>query len=136
MEVLLPVVSRDSPAVVATGYPLNDQGSIAGRGNKRFSAHYPTASRPALGPTQPPIQCVSGVNRQESKTDHSPPFSAEEIMVELYFHSPIRLDGVVLNLLSTVTTLLAHFPYFDKIKVGLCDLHAVCVSVNPPPINF
>jgi hypothetical protein len=25
----------------------------------------------------------------------------------------------------------AYFPCFDKIKVGLCDLHAVCVSVYP-----
>jgi hypothetical protein len=26
----------------------------------------------------------------------------------------------------------ANFPYFEKIKVGLCDLHAVCVSMYPP----
>jgi hypothetical protein len=31
---------------------------------------------------------------------------------------------------------LVYFPYFEKMKVGLCDLNAVCVSVNPPPINF
>jgi hypothetical protein len=23
----------------------------------------------------------------------------------------------------------AYFSYFEKIKLGLCDLHAVCVSV-------
>jgi hypothetical protein len=27
---------------------------------------------------------------------------------------------------------LAYFPYFEKIKVGLCDHHAVYVSVYPP----
>jgi hypothetical protein len=27
----------------------------------------------------------------------------------------------------------AKFPYFEKIKVGLCHLHAVCESVKPPP---
>jgi hypothetical protein len=36
--------------------------------------------------------------------------------------------------------LLAHIPYVEKIKVGLCDLHAVCVSVNAPspprPLTF
>jgi hypothetical protein len=31
--------------------------------------------------------------------------------------------------------LLAYFPYLEKIKVGLCDLHAVYVSVYPL-INF
>jgi hypothetical protein len=32
---------------------------------------------------------------------------------------------------------LAYFPYFGKMKFGVYDLHAVCVSVNPPPpINF
>jgi hypothetical protein len=30
--------------------------------------------------------------------------------------------------------LLAYFPYFEKIKVGLCDRHAVCLCA--PPINF
>jgi hypothetical protein len=27
----------------------------------------------------------------------------------------------------------AYFPYFEKMKVGLCNHHAVCVSVYPPP---
>jgi hypothetical protein len=31
---------------------------------------------------------------------------------------------------------LAYFPYFEKMKVGLCDLHAVGVSVNPPLLTF
>jgi hypothetical protein len=33
---------------------------------------------------------------------------------------------------------LAYFPYFEKIKVGLYDLHAVCVSVCLciPPTHF
>jgi hypothetical protein len=30
---------------------------------------------------------------------------------------------------------LAYFPYFEEIRLGLCDLHAVCVSLYPP-INF
>jgi hypothetical protein len=33
-----------------------------------------------------------------------------------------------------LVTCTLYFPYFEKIKVGLCDLHAVCVS--PLPINF
>jgi hypothetical protein len=30
-----------------------------------------------------------------------------------------------------ITTFLAYFPYFEKVKVGLCDHHALCVP--PPP---
>jgi len=43
---------------------------------------FTTASRPALGPTQPPIQWVTGtlslgVKRPGREGDHSPPSSAE-----------------------------------------------------------
>jgi hypothetical protein len=60
---------------------------------------FSTSSRPALGPTQPPIQWVAWalslvVKRQGRKADHS----------------PICLYGVVLNWLSTGTTL--PFTYF------------------------
>jgi hypothetical protein len=53
-----------------------------------------TASRPALRPTQPPIQWVPAVLSMEIKrpgreADHSPPSSAEvKEWVELYLHSP------------------------------------------------
>jgi hypothetical protein len=53
-----------------------------------------TASRTALGPSQPPIQWVPGVLSLGVKwtgleADHSPPSSAEvKERVELYLHSP------------------------------------------------
>jgi hypothetical protein len=28
---------------------------------------------------------------------------------------------------------LAYFPYFKKMKIRLCDLHAVCLWIHPPP---
>jgi hypothetical protein len=39
---------------------------------------------------------------------------------------------------GTGRVFLAYFPYLKKIKVGLCDLHAVyaSVSVNPPILTF
>jgi hypothetical protein len=52
-----------------------------------------TASRPALGPTQPPTQQVTGalslgVKRPGCEGEHSPPSSAEvKECVELYLHS-------------------------------------------------
>jgi hypothetical protein len=51
---------------------------------------FSTASRPALGPTQRPIQWVPwalspGVNRSGREADHSPP--SRPRMVELHFHS-------------------------------------------------
>jgi hypothetical protein len=61
---------------------------------------FTTASRTALGPTQPPIRWVPGalslgVKRPGREADHSPPPSAEvKECVELYLHSPIRPHGV------------------------------------------
>jgi hypothetical protein len=39
------------------------------------------------------------------------------------------------SIISSCIPLLAYFPYFEKIKVSLCYLHAHGVS-PPPPINF
>jgi hypothetical protein len=64
---------------------------------------FTTASRMALGPTQPPIQWVPGalsleVKRPGHEADHSPPSSAEiKEWVELYLHSPIRPHDMVLS---------------------------------------
>jgi hypothetical protein len=55
---------------------------------------FTTASRTALGPTQPPIQWIPralslGIKRPGREADHSPPSSAEvKECVELYLHSP------------------------------------------------
>jgi hypothetical protein len=63
---------------------------------------FSTASRPALVPTQPPLQwvpvCIStGVKRQERKADRSPPSNAEVEKDEAISPSPVRLYGVMLN---------------------------------------
>jgi hypothetical protein len=60
------------------GRPRSRSSSTGGVRNFLFS----TSSRPALGPTQPPIQWVPqalspGVKRRGREADHSPPISAE-----------------------------------------------------------
>jgi hypothetical protein len=50
----------------------------------------PTATRQALGPTQPPIKLVPGVKLQGREADHSPPSSVE-----------VKNDEAILPLLHT-----------------------------------
>jgi hypothetical protein len=56
--------------------------------------HFTAVFRPALGPTQPPVQWIPGavslgVMRPGCEADHSPPSSAQgQECVELYLHSP------------------------------------------------
>jgi hypothetical protein len=66
--------------------------------------HFSMLSRTVLGPTQPPIQWVSGVKRLELEADHSPPTSAAVKEMCIYTPLPIRLHGVVLRELSTRKT--------------------------------
>jgi hypothetical protein len=74
--------SRDSSVGIALGYGLDDRGSRVRfrRGLGIFL--FTTASRTALGPTQPPIQGVPGalslgLKRPGREADHSPLSSAE-----------------------------------------------------------
>jgi hypothetical protein len=77
---------------LAMGWTIGVLGFDSRRGLGIF--FFTTASRPALGPPQPPIQWVSGtlslgVKQPGRDADHSLPSSAEvKEWVELYFHSP------------------------------------------------
>jgi hypothetical protein len=85
----------------ATGWTIGVLGCDSRRGLGIFL--FTTASRTALGRTQPPIQWIPGalslgVWRQGREGDRLPPSSAEaKEWVELYLYSPIRLHGVVLS---------------------------------------
>jgi hypothetical protein len=95
--------SQDSSVGIALRYGLDDRGSRvqfpAGLGIFLFTA----MSRPALMPTQPPIQWVPRslsleVKRPGREADHSPPSSAKFKNMSSYtFTPPIHLHGVVLT---------------------------------------
>jgi hypothetical protein len=112
-------IFRHSVVGIATSYWLDDRG-VGVRvpaGSRIFS----TSSRPVLGSTQPPIQWVPvdlspGVKRPGREADHSPRASAErgQENLDLYIHSHIRLHAVVLNYLSTGTTL--HLCYLPSVQ--------------------
>jgi hypothetical protein len=70
-------MSRDSSVGIALGYGLDDRGSGVDSRRVLGIFLFTTASRTALGPTQPPTQWVSGalslgVKRPEREADHSP----------------------------------------------------------------
>jgi len=52
------IVDRDSSVGIATGYGLDGRGI-----ESRWGKDFPNLSRRGLGPTQPPVQWLSGVSR-------------------------------------------------------------------------
>jgi hypothetical protein len=96
-------------------------------------------SRPALGPTQPPVQWVPGVLSQGVKArpgrdaDRSPPSSAEVVYeLELYLLSPQAPPWRVEGLLYLITFISFFFTTDDDQHggtnaFGLCPIK-VCKS--------
>jgi hypothetical protein len=88
MGAISPGATRSMKLILYTQYnvwlragPSGDRGSIPDRGERIFPLSF--LSRPALGPTQPPVQWVPVVPFPGGKApsmrdaDHSPPSSAE-----------------------------------------------------------
>jgi hypothetical protein len=90
MQIMKLTESQDSSVGIATGYGLD------GRGLEIFL--FDTMSRPALRPTQPPIQWVLGALSPGREADHSPPYNAKVKNAWSYTSTPpIRLHGAVLS---------------------------------------
>jgi hypothetical protein len=71
--------SPDSSVGIATGYRLGGRGSIPDRGQIFL---FSTASKPAIGPTQPPTQYAAGdpspeIKRPGREAEHPPQSSVE-----------------------------------------------------------
>jgi hypothetical protein len=84
--------SQDSVVGIATGDRLDDRG--VGVWVQVESRIFSTSSRPALGPTQPPIERIPGalpprVKWQRFEADHSPRTSAEVKKMWIYTSTPL-----------------------------------------------
>jgi hypothetical protein len=87
--IIIIIAGRENVVGIATCYGLNDPGI-----ESRWGRYFPHPFRPALGPTQPPVQLVLGLFRGGGSgpgrgVDHPRASSAEvKERVELYLHSP------------------------------------------------
>jgi hypothetical protein len=95
---LMMITSRDSSVGIATGYGLDDRGSISGRNKFFLSAQRPDRQRGPLWLLSMSIGGISlGVNLSVGETDQSPPLLPRSKIMELHLHSPTRLHGIVSN---------------------------------------
>ena len=121
MSVLRVWMGRDSSVGIATGYELDGPGI-----ESRWGRNFQHTSRPALGPTQPPIQWVPchsrGVKRPERGVDHPPQSSAEvKETVELYLYSPSEPSWPVVG--WTLPLPLSYEMFFQSCcKMWICRL--------------
>jgi hypothetical protein len=86
-------VSTDSVVVIATGYGLHDRWGRSSNPGVMKNFLFSTSSRPALVPTQPPIEWVRGalspeIKRQGREADHLSPTSAEVKKMWIYTSIP------------------------------------------------
>jgi hypothetical protein len=103
------VRSRDSSVGIALGYGLDDRGFEYRQELGIFP--FTTVSRPALGPTQPPIQRLPGdlslrIKQPGRETEHSPPSSAVIKNAWSYTSTPQYAFMAWCSVKSTGTTLL------------------------------
>jgi hypothetical protein len=130
----LPLPSKSLFLLIILSFSLYSEGLRAGRlgfdSRQRKIFLSSMESRLVLGCTHFPIQCESvalvlGIKRPELKlTTHRNPVPRSG-MVELCFHSSIRVHGIVLNKLSTETTL----------SFNVLQPKPLILSLNRPQIN-
>jgi hypothetical protein len=91
------IVGRDRVGNIATHYRLDGPGI-----ESRWGWDFPQPSRPALGPTQPPIQWIPGLFSGDKaagvwRGPPTPSSAAVKERVELYFYSPFGPSRPVLG---------------------------------------
>jgi hypothetical protein len=93
------------------------------------------SSRPALGPSQPSIQWVPGVKAAGAWSwSLTSSLCRSQENGDLYIQSPIRLHGVLLNYLSTGTTLpysgLKYILALQVLSIKAAVLSNCCLSAD------
>jgi hypothetical protein len=83
----------DSSVDIETSYGLDDREVGVPSPGRIKNFFFSTSPRPSLGPTQPPIQRVTGaftpgVDRPGLEADHSPPTSAKVKNMWMYTSTP------------------------------------------------
>jgi hypothetical protein len=63
-------------------------------------------------------------------------FEIENYIQKLQNKNYFKWFIIIIIIIIIIIKSLAYVPYFEKIKVGLCDHHAVCVFVYPLPYQF
>ena len=106
---------RDSAVCIATSYGLDGPGI-----ESRWRRDFPHPSRPALGPTQPPIngyRVFPGVKRPRRGVDH-PPHLAQRLKKAYSYASTLPLDLYGL-LQGEIILLLWRYKFEVDMKGGL-----------------
>jgi hypothetical protein len=53
---------------------------------------------------------------------------------DIIFQKTVLFITTAMRTSNSTSVFLAYFPYFEKLEIGLCDLHSVCLWI-PPPIR-
>jgi hypothetical protein len=127
-------VGRNSSVGIATPLRAGRSGDRIPVGGGGGGRDFPHTSRPALGPTQPPIQWVPGlswvVKLPGRGADHPSPSSAEvKERVKLYFYST---SGPFVACYRVTCT----FRRVYKIAKSDYQLRHVCPSVRMEQLSF
>ena len=96
---------------IATGYGLDGPGI-----ESRWGRAFPHLSKPALGPTHPPVQWVSGLSRGKDRPGHeadpsTPSSAVVKERVELYLYSPYGPYGLYRASVSAQGCALSLYDY-------------------------
>jgi hypothetical protein len=100
--------------------------SVAEHPTARFNCYCPFSHTAAMLDIRIELSGVAATSNTQQLTAFSDIHST-------LFHSFVLFISLAPFITSPFYSILAYFPYFEKIKIGLCDL---CICENPHPINF
>jgi hypothetical protein len=146
--------SRDSVVSIATGYGLDNQRGWSSSPRRVKNFLFSMLSRPAPGPSEPPIQWVPwalspGVERPGCEADHSPQASAKVKKMWIYTSTPPN-TFIAFTLLhnaqrkSVIRTARLHLKfrvwaysfYKDYLRSNYMDISIKCLPYSKLQISI